>query len=106
MMKNYVLQKKQKVLFCKKVGVPWHPWHPRCRRPCKSSHLTNVTAISNLSELKAVYFGLKSLCRDLKETHIKILTDNSTAVHGINNMGSCESVSLRHRSEKNLGLGN
>ena len=33
MMKNYVLQKKQKVLFCKKGGgVPWHPWHPRCRR--------------------------------------------------------------------------
>ena len=25
--------------------------------------------------------------------HIKILTDNSTAVHGINNMGSCESAS-------------
>ena len=47
----------------------------------------------NVLELKAVYFGLKSLCRDLKETHIKILTDNTTAVHDINNMGSCKSVS-------------
>ena len=36
MMKN-VLQKKQKVLFCKKVGVPWHPWHPRCQRLCTSN---------------------------------------------------------------------
>ena len=43
-------------------------------------------------ELKAAYLGLKSLCRDLKETHIKILTDNTTAVHGINNMDSCKSV--------------
>ena len=42
----------------------------------------------NVLELKAVYFGLKILCTDLMETHIKILTDNTTAVHGINNMGS------------------
>ena len=47
----------------------------------------------NVLELKAVYFGLKSLCKALKETHIKILTDNTTAVHGINNIGSCKSVS-------------
>ena len=47
----------------------------------------------NVLKLKAVYFGLKSLRRDLKETHIKILSDNTTAVHGINNMGSCKSVS-------------
>ena len=46
----------------------------------------------NVLELKAAYLGLKSLCRDLKETHIKILTDNTTAVHGINNMDSCKSV--------------
>ena len=47
----------------------------------------------NVLELNAVYFGLKSLCRDLKETHIKILTDNTTVVHGIKNMDSCKSVS-------------
>ena len=46
----------------------------------------------NVLRLKAVYFGLKTLCRDLKETHIKILTDNTTAVHGINKMGSCKRV--------------
>ena len=43
----------------------------------------------NVLELKAIYFGLKSLCRDLKETYIKILTGNTTAVRGMNNMGSC-----------------
>ena len=47
----------------------------------------------NVLELKGVYFGLKSLCTDLKEAHIKILTDNTTAVDGINNMVSCKSVS-------------
>ena len=47
----------------------------------------------NVLELKAVYFGLKNLCTDLKEAHIKILTDNTTAVNGINNMVICKSVS-------------
>ena len=46
----------------------------------------------NVLELKAVHFGLRSLCRYLKEKHIKILTENTTAVHGIKNMNSCKSV--------------
>ena len=46
----------------------------------------------NLLELKAVYFGIKALCKDLSNTHIKILVDNATPVLTINNMGSCKSV--------------
>ena len=66
-----------------------------------SSHLMNGTATHiNVLELEAVYFGLKGLCRDLKETHIKISTDNTTAVHGINNMGSCKSVSCETEVRK------
>ena len=41
----------------------------------------------NVLEFKTVYFGLKSLWRDVKETHIKILTDDATAVNGINKIG-------------------
>ena len=44
-------------------------------------------------ELKGGYFGLKSLCRGLTNTHIKMLLDNTSAVHIINNMGSCKSIS-------------
>ena len=40
----------------------------------------------NVLELKAVLF--KSLCSHLRQTHIKVLFDNSTAVCAINNMGS------------------
>jgi len=47
----------------------------------------------NVLELKAIHLGLKSLCRDLKGTHIKVLSDNSTSVFCINNMGSCASMS-------------
>ena len=46
----------------------------------------------NVLELKAIYFGLKSLCGDLRDTHIKVLSDNTTAVQCVLNMGSCVSV--------------
>ena len=43
-------------------------------------------------ELKAVLFGLKGLCSRLRQTHIKVLSDNTTAVCAINDMGSCKSL--------------
>ena len=46
----------------------------------------------NVLELKAVLFGLKSLCSHLRQIHIKVLSDNTTAVCAINNMGSCKSL--------------
>ena len=46
----------------------------------------------NVLELKAILFGLRSLCDHICDSHIKILSDNTTAVHCINNMGSCRSV--------------
>ena len=36
--------------------------------------------------------GFKSLCSHLRQTHIKVLSDNTTAVCVINNMGSCKSL--------------
>ena len=47
----------------------------------------------NVLELKAVLFELKSLCSHLRKTHIRGLSDNTTAVYAINNMGSCKSLS-------------
>ena len=38
-------------------------------------------------ELKAVLFGLKSLCSHLRQTQIKVLSDNRTAVCAVNNIG-------------------
>lgn len=45
----------------------------------------------NLLEIKAVFFGLESLCKDVKDTHIRIQIDNVTAVAYINNMGGTKS---------------
>ena len=43
----------------------------------------------NVLELKAVLFGFKS---HLRQTHKKLLSDNTTAVSAINNMSSCKSL--------------
>ena len=46
----------------------------------------------NVLEMKAVLFGLKSLCSHLRQTHIKLLSDTATAVSSLNDMGSCKSL--------------
>ena len=46
----------------------------------------------NVLELMAVLFALKALCSHMSDVYIKILSDNSTTVHTINNMGSCRSL--------------
>ena len=46
----------------------------------------------NVLELKAILFGLRSLCDHIYDSHIKILSDNTTVVHYMSNMGSCRSV--------------
>ena len=45
----------------------------------------------NVLELIAVLFGLKSLIKRTNK-HVKILCDNTTAVHTINNMGTSRSI--------------
>lgn len=46
----------------------------------------------NLLELKAVLLGLQSLCNTLSNCHIKVLTDNTTAVAYLRNMGGSHSI--------------
>ena len=46
----------------------------------------------NVFELQATLYGLISLCNCICDSHIKIHSDNTTAVHCINNMGSCRSI--------------
>ena len=46
----------------------------------------------NYLELKAVLFGLQSFCRDLSHSHVKVMTDNTTALAYINNMGGSQSL--------------
>ena len=43
-------------------------------------------------EPKAVLIRLKNLCSHLRQAHVKVLSDNTTAVCSINNMGSCKSL--------------
>lgn len=45
----------------------------------------------NERELLAVLFGLKTFCRDLSKTSIRVLSDNATTVSYINRMGGVKS---------------
>ena len=46
----------------------------------------------NELELRAIDFGLKSLCGNLNNKHILIKSDNVTAVAYVRNMGGCKSI--------------
>ena len=45
----------------------------------------------NMLEMQAIEFGLLALCNDRENTHIKIKSDNVTAVAYVRNMGGCKS---------------
>ena len=46
----------------------------------------------NYLELKAVLLGLQSICNRVSKCHIKVLTDNTTAVAYLRNMGGTRSI--------------
>ena len=46
----------------------------------------------NVVEFKAIFFGLRSLYNHICDSHIKVLSGNTTAIHCINSMGACRSV--------------
>ena len=45
----------------------------------------------NAKELLAILFGLKALANSLHDVHIKVLSDNTTAVASVNKFGSIKS---------------
>ena len=46
----------------------------------------------NALEMKAVLFGLKSLCSEVSDSHIQVKTDSSTCVSYINARGGAKSI--------------
>ena len=66
----------------------------------------------NYLEIKAILFGFKSLCTQLHDCHVKVLTDNQTAVAYLRNMGgshsrSCNAIAremILWCKEKNISL--
>ena len=52
----------------------------------------------NVLELKAILFGLKSLCR-FSNKHIKIRTDSTTALAYVKNMGGTKSTACMHETK-------
>ena len=61
-----------------------------------SGHFTpqEQTFHINILELLAIKFALQSLFQEIRETHILILSDNTTAVFSINKMGSTRSIEV------------
>ena len=65
-------------------------WGAHVGRSCTYGHWSAVEkdANCNILELRAIFFGLQSLCRDMAGIHIRIRSDNTTAVACINRCGS------------------
>ena len=51
-------------------------------------------------ELKAIWLGLKSLCNNLRQKHIRIQSDNTTAVAYINAMGGIKSADCNNMARE------
>ena len=54
----------------------------------------------NFLELLAIFYTLKAFCKIVENKHVKILSDNSTAVSYINNMGGSKSIDCNCISKK------
>ena len=61
---------------------------------------TEVEKHINELELKAVFFALSSLCNNVRNKHIRILSDNTTTVCYINNMGGSKSRAFNTIAKK------
>ena len=46
----------------------------------------------NALEMKAAFFALQTFCLDLRDQHVRVMIDNTTAVTYINNMGGSHSA--------------
>ena len=46
----------------------------------------------NYLELKAILLGLQSLCKEVTHAHLRVMTDNTTAVAYVRNMGGSHSL--------------
>ena len=74
------------VMLSEKIGGRW----------TQSESLKHI----NYLEILAIYYALQAFHDLVKNTHIKILTDNSTAVSYINNMGGVKSDDCNLISKK------
>lgn len=54
----------------------------------------------NYLELKAVLLGLQSLCKEILHSHIKVMTNNTTAVAYIWNMGGAHSLPYHYMARE------
>ena len=46
----------------------------------------------NALEMKAAFFALQTFCQDLRDRHVHVMIDNTTAIMYINNMGGSHSA--------------
>ena len=58
----------------------------------------------NYLEMYAILMALKTFANDKSNTHIRIITDNSTAVSAINHMGTSHSHSWERCLERNIWI--
>ncbi len=85
------------VLFTDASLEGWGGHNPQSGQSCGGRwDLNEAKHHINYLELKAVWLSLFSFCRDLKDLHIRIMSDNTTTVACINKQGSTQSFNCNN----------
>ncbi len=84
--------KPDKVISTDASLMGWGCHDPDTGRPCGGRwSLQESQNHINVLELKAVLLSLQSVCRNLNNCHVRVMSDNTTTVASINKQGSTQS---------------
>ena len=81
------------VIYTDASNLGWGGFMPQSEQTCQG-RWTEEEALDhiNVLELRAVFYVLKALCSGHSDIHVRIMTDNTTAMSCINKQGSTHSL--------------
>lgn len=77
-------------------------WGARCDGVCINGRWTSFESVHHINylELLAVFYALKSFCKNMSNKHIQIRTDNTCALSYIKNFGGIKSIDCNDLAKK------
>ena len=75
------------------ADAPKLGWGALCDGVSSGGNWTQIEAERHINylEMLAILLGLQTFAKDVSETHVRVMTDNTTAISALNNMGTSHS---------------